>query len=342
MIPKLLRRDQIDMFSRILGGLYGQALGDAWAMPAMLTPQDTWEKYGGWITEFLPGPDDHPVHSGLPAGRVTDDTEQAFSLAEAVIQDSEVTVEGAARAIVNWYDRIGGDDCPYVGPSTRRAVQAIKRGEDLSETGRFGDTNGAAMRISPIGLMHPGDLLAAVEDARIACTPTHNTDVAISGAAAVAGAIAVAMKPGSTLDEVIQAGREAADIGRAYGHRWMGASVSRRITLAVDIARSAFPLRERIQELYEMIGTSLAIPESVPAAFGVLVMAEGDPKQAAIYAAALSGDADTIAAMACAIAGAWRGVEVFDDQDIQKLRQVNPELDFDGVADGIARLAENE
>ncbi|MEA3440591.1 MAG: ADP-ribosylglycohydrolase family protein [Chloroflexota bacterium] len=330
------------MFSRILGGLYGQALGDAWAMPAMLTPQDTWKKYGGWITEFLPGPEDHPVHAGLLPGQVTDDTEQAFSLAEAVIQDSEVTVEGAARAIVTWYDRIGGDDCPYVGPSTRRAVQAIKRGEDLNITGRWGDTNGAAMKISPIGLMHPGDLLAAVEDARIACTPTHNTDVAISGAAAVAGAIAVAMKPGSTLDKVIQAGKEAADIGRAYGHRWMGASVSRRIALAVDIARSALPPRERIQEMYEMIGTSLAIPESVPAAFGVLVMAEGDPKQAAIYAAALSGDADTIAAMACAIAGAWRGAEVFDDQDIQKLRQVNPELDFDGVANGIARLVDNE
>jgi ADP-ribosylglycohydrolase len=28
------------MLDKILGGLFGQALGDAWAMPALLTPQD--------------------------------------------------------------------------------------------------------------------------------------------------------------------------------------------------------------------------------------------------------------------------------------------------------------
>ena len=289
-------------FDKILGGLYGQALGDAWAMPAMLHPDDTWQKFGGWIDDFLPAPDDHPVHSGLPAGRVTDDTEQAFALAEAIIQDGRVTIEGSARAIVAWYERIGGDDCPYVGPSTRRAVQAIKRGENLQITGRHGDTNGAAMRIAPVGLIHPGDLEGAVEDAYLACVPTHHTDVAISGAAAVAGAIAIALQPGATLDEIVQAGQAAADLGRTHGYRWLGASVSRRIALAAEIASSAAPERQRLQELYDLVGTSLAIPESVPAAFGVLVMAQGDPRRSATYAAALSGDADTIAAMACAIA----------------------------------------
>lgn len=328
------------MYARILGGLYGQALGDAWAMPAMLTPSDTWEKYGGWITEFLPGPDDHPVHAGLPAGRVTDDTEQAFALAEVVIQQGEVSVEGAARAIVNWYDRIGGDSVPYVGPSTRRAVLAIKRGADLEKTGRYGDTNGAAMRISPIGLIHPGNLRVAVEDARIACTPTHNTDVAISGAAAVAGAIAVALQEGSSLDDLVNAGIEAAEIGRSYGHRWMGASVSRRIAMAVEIVRSSKTPRDCIQEVYDVIGTSLAIPESIPAAFGMLVMAEGDPQQAAIYSAALSGDADTVGAIACAIAGAWRGIEAFDNHSVSRLRTANPELDFDRVAVGLHQLAQ--
>ncbi len=328
------------MYDRILGGLFGQALGDAWAMPAMLTPGDTWEKYGGWVTEFLPGPQDHPVHAGLSPGQVTDDTEQAFALAEAIIQDGGVTVEGAARAIVSWYDRIGGDDCPYVGPSTRRAVQAIKAGADLGKSGRFGDTNGAAMRISPVGLIHPGDELGAVDDARIACTPTHNTDVAISGAAAVAGAIAAALVPGATLDDIIRAGGTAADLGRSYGHRWMGASVSRRISLSVEIASAPMPERERLQEIYDLIGTSLAIPESIPAAFGVLAMAEGDPKQTAIYAAALSGDADTIGAIACAIAGAWQGATAFDQGIVNALKKANPELDFDKVAAGLTELAQ--
>ena len=325
----------------ILGGLYGQALGDAWAMPALVHPDDTWQVFGGWISDFLPAPDDHPVHSGLPAGRVTDDTEQAFALAEAIIQDGKVTSEGAARAIVGWYDRIGGDTCPYVGPSTRRAVQALRHGADLQQTGRFGDTNGAAMRIAPVGLIHPGDIPGAVQDAYLACVPTHHTDIAISGACAVAGAIAAALQPGCTLNEIILSAQAAADMGRQLGYRWMGASVSRRIELAVDIADSSRPPMERLKELYDRVGTSLFIPESVPAAFGVLVMAQGDPKQSAIYAAALSGDADTIGAMACAIAGTWKGAEAFDPLHIQRLRQVNPELDFDGVAQGLWRLAQN-
>ncbi len=328
------------MQDRILGGLFGQALGDAWAMPAMLTPDDTWEKYGGWITRFLPGPEDHPVHGGLSPGQVTDDTEQAFALAEAIIEDGGVTVEGAARAIVSWYERIGGDDCPYVGPSTRRAVQAIMGGADLQVTGRYGDTNGAAMRISPVGLIHPGDVAGAVEDVRLACTPTHNTDVAISGAAAIAGAIAAAMMPAATLDDILLAGQKAADMGRHYGHRWMGASVSRRITLAAEIASAPMPERERLQEIYDLIGTSLAIPESVPAAFGVLVMANGDPERTAVYAAALSGDADTVGAMACAIAGAWRGVTAFDPVTMETLKRANPTLDFEKVAAGLGPLAQ--
>ena len=328
------------VLTKILGGLYGQALGDAWGMPALLKPEDTWKRYGGWITEFLPGPADHPVHHGLAAGQITDDTEQAFALARVFIQDGKVTSGGAARAVIRWYDEIDGDNTPYVGPSTRRAVMAIKAGEPLNETGRMGDTNGAAMRVSPIGLMHPGDLKGAVKDAYLSCVPTHNTDVAISGSCAVAGAIAVTMGDDVTLDEIIEAGKKAADMGRKYGYTWIGASVSRRIEMAVEIARSSLSEREKIQELYDVIGATLAIPDSVAAAFGVLVMADGDPKQTAIYAAALSGDADTVAAMGCAIAGAWKGVEVFDQAIIDALHKANPGYDFEQVAQGLLTLAQ--
>jgi ADP-ribosylglycohydrolase len=78
----------------------------------------------------------------------------------------------------------------------------------------------------------------------------------------------------------------------------------------------------------------------VPAAFGVLVMAKGKPLPTAIYSAALSGDADTIGAMACAMAGAWQGAAAFDPAHIATLRTVNPELDFDGIAAGLAALAQ--
>lgn len=326
-------------YDQILGGLYGQALGDAWCMPAMLTPAQTWERYGGWVDRFLAGADDHPVHGGLQPGRITDDTEQAFMLARSIIEDGGVTLDGAVRAVLRWYDSVGGESCPYIGPSTLRAVRQLRAGVDPRQSGLRGDTNGAAMRVSVVGLIHPGDLEGAAADAAIQSTPTHNTDVAMAGAAAVAGAVAVALTPGAQLADILRAGVAAAEIGRQRGPAYMGASVARRIELAVAIASKLSDPRERIQELYDIIGSTLATSESVPAAFGVLAMAGGDPMQTAIYAAALSGDADTVGAIACAIAGAWRGAGALPEEVRATLRGANPELDFEQTARGLADLA---
>ncbi|MFO7320229.1 MAG: ADP-ribosylglycohydrolase family protein [Chloroflexota bacterium] len=322
---------------KILGGLYGQALGDAWGMPAYFDPDQTWDAYGGWIEGFLPGPDDHEVHQGLPAGRITDDSEQAFSLARAYIAHGGVTLEATVEAIVDWYDRTGGDTSKYVGPSTRRGVQALKRGEDPHTTGRMGDTNGAAMRVSPVGLLHPGDPMGAIEDAVISCIPTHGTNVAISGACAVAAAIAVALMDDATIDAVVAAGLLGAELGRQRGNPWLGASVTRRIEMAVSIARSSSDARARLRSMYDIVGTSLAMPETVGSAFGVFVMADGDPQQAAIYAANLSGDADTVGAIACAIAGAYSGIEAIPQAIIDTLNQdeIMAQYDVPALAEGI-------
>lgn len=325
--------------NKILGGLYGQALGDAWGMPAYFDFDDTQRAFG-WIESFLPAPDDHEVHKGLPAARITDDSEQAFSLATEYVKDGGVTLEGTVRAIVSWYDRIGGDESPYVGPSTRRGVQALKRGVDPQQTGRTGDTNGAAMRVSPVGLLHPNDPLAAIEAAYISCIPTHHTNVAISGACAVAAAISVALHEDATLDSLVAAGILGAELGRQKGVKWIGASIARRIELAVNIARKPSEPLARLRELYDVVGTSLAMSEAVPAAFGVLVMAQGDPVQTAIYAANLAGDADTVGAIACAIAGTFKGFAAIPSQYVDSLSAdpVMASYRVRDLAEGIAHL----
>lgn len=325
--------------NRVLGGLFGQALGDAYAMPAYLHPRDTIENYGEWIEEFLPGPPDHPVHHGLKAGQVTDDTEQAFALAEMIIKEGKVSVSGAAQAIVNWYESIDGDNSPYVGPSSRRACQALREGADPQTTGTQGDTDGGAMRISPVGLIHPGNPNQAVIDAALACTPSHNTRVAISGAAAVAGAIARAMELGTSLEEVLQSGIRSARAGEKYGITWLGASVPRRIELAITLTQSSKSLTDKILDLYDLIGSTLATSETVPCAFGILVLAEGDLMNCAKYSAAVSGDADTVGAIACAIAGAWKGYEQFPDWVTSTLESVNNQFDFRKVAEGLTEVA---
>lgn len=324
---------------KILGGVYGQALGDAFCTPALITMQDTRKRYGR-ITQFLPGGPEHFVHYNLKAGQVTDDTEQAMWLARQIIADGKVTVEGSAKAIVGWYDFVNGDVVPFVGPSTRRAVAKIKSGADLHTTGFGGDTNGAAMRVSIIGLIHPGDVDAASHDAALTAIPTHNTSIACASAAAIAGAVAMALKPEVELRDVIFASMHAASIGQQLGLSWMGPSVQRRIDFAVSLARDNFGTdTDRLQAIYDLVGTGLAASEAVPAAMGIVALADGDPITAAHLAAELSGDADTIGAMACAICGAYKGVDAIPPDMRQTLRTANPDYNFDDIANGLHDLA---
>ena len=64
---------------------------------------------------------------------------------------------------------------------------------------------------------------------------------------------------------------------------------------------------EAIGLIADLVGTGVASQESVPAAFAVLEVAEGDPWQAAVISANLGGDTDTIGAIAAGMAGACAG-----------------------------------
>ena len=330
-----------NMLNKILGCLYGQALGDAFAMPAQVHPDDT-ERAFGWLDSWQPAPDDHIVHAGLPAGRITDDSEQAFSIAQAVIDAGGVTLEAAVNGLVAWYDRVDGDNSPYVGPSTRRGLNALKRGENPRETGLWGDTNGAPMRIAPIGLLQPGDIEGAVADAVTVCMPTHFTGPAVSGAAAVAAAVAQAVVDGVSLEDVITAGLRGAALGATHGRRWFGCSVPFKIEQALEIANGGADARIRLRRLFDEVGATLNVPETVGAAFGILAMAQGDPKQTAILAANLSGDADTIGAIACAMAGTYAGFDAIPAEDVAVLEgdEVFRSYQVRAIAAGLQRMIE--
>ncbi|MCX6019126.1 MAG: ADP-ribosylglycohydrolase family protein [Chloroflexi bacterium] len=321
------------ILDQIRGTVYGQALGDAFCTPPLLTRETTRAAYPVVPDTFIAPPANHMVHFGLRAGSVTDDTEQAMFLAREIIADGRVTAEGTARAVVDWYDFVGGDTIPFVGPSTRRAVAKIRAGQSLDSTGIGGDTNGAAMRVSVVGTLFPGDVAAAARAGALSATPTHNTSVGCASAAAVAGAVARALGANADVRSVVIAGIESAEIGALIGQTWLGANVARRIEFAVGLARDGQVSEDdRLQAIFDLIGTSLAASESIPAAFAVFALADGDPLRAAKLAFSLSGDADTIGAIACAMAGALRGVDVIPEEMRAQLRAANPNYDFDDVA----------
>ena len=296
---------------RARGALYGLAIGDALGMPAQLLSRDQiTERWGPLLTGFEPAPPGHPIAAGMAAGAVTDDTEQAVLLARLLLK-GPIEPRGLADALVAWErDMAGRGSLDLLGPSTRRAVDAVLAGVPPEDAGAAGDTNGAAMRVAPVGVATPpDDLEALVDEVQRASRVTHNTSLALAGAAAVAAAVSAGVA-GASVPAAIDAGVAAARLGARRG-RWVaGADVAARIQWAAGLVKDSEPAAAA-DVIYTLVGTSLAAQESVPAAFAVLSAVPDDPWRACLLAASLGGDCDTIAAMAGAIAGACHGLAAF-------------------------------
>ena len=128
----------------------------------------------------------------MPAGAVTDDTEQAVLLGRLLVEGGGRVDPGAlAAALLGWEREMAArGSLDLLGPSTKRALQAVQDGTPPAEAGRHGDTNGAAMRVTPVGIAAAaGNLPALVDRVQQASFVTHNTTVALAGAAAVAAAV---------------------------------------------------------------------------------------------------------------------------------------------------------
>jgi ADP-ribosylglycohydrolase len=298
--------------SRARGALYGLAIGDALGMPTqMLSRREIVERWGEFLTGFEPAPPGHPIAAGLPAGAVTDDTEQAVLLGRLLVQGHGVVApRQLAEALVAWErDMAARGSLDLLGPSTKRAIAAVLSGVPAEQAGASGDTNGAAMRIAPVGIAVPLDLPALVDQVVAVSYVTHNTGVALAGAAAVAAAVSAGVS-GASVAQATTLATAAARLAAGRGHWVAGADVVARIEWAVGLVAGR-DRAEAAELIYTLVGTSLATQESVPAAFAVLAAMPEDPWQACLLAASLGGDCDTIAAMAGAVAGACHGLGAF-------------------------------
>jgi ADP-ribosylglycohydrolase len=325
--------------SRAAGALYGLAVGDALGMPTQSLPRaEIVARYGGLLGTFEPGPPDHPLAAGLPAGTITDDTEQALLLATLVVEGGGVvdTAE-LARRLLAWEESMrarGSLDLP--GPSTKRALSALLAGADVDEAGRFGVTNGAAMRITPVGIATSCSAIDVLVDRVVqASRLTHNTGVALAGAAAVAAAVSAGVD-GASVPEAARVAVDAAALAAGRGHWVAAADVAARIIWATGLATGRDP-DTAISIVYSLVGTSLATQESVPAAFAVLAAAPDDPWLACRIAASLGGDCDTIAAMVGAIGGACHGADAFPQSARGMVARVNG-LRLDEIARDLLAL----
>ncbi|MFJ9424725.1 ADP-ribosylglycohydrolase family protein [Streptomyces sp. NPDC101249] len=313
-----------DRLDRALGAFYGLALGDALGMPTQVMSREDVVRVYGTVTGFEPARPDNPVSAGMPAGSVTDDTDQAVIVGRLLDEGhGRIDPLRLAHELLDWEKEMkakGSFD--LLGPSTKAALDAVARGVPPREAGRNGTTNGAAMRVTPVGIAFPAAPLDTFLD-RVAesCQVTHDTTLGIAGAAAVAAAVSTGVG-GGTLDDAVEAAVTAARAGARRGHWIAGADIASRVAWAGELVRD-LPEAEALDRICALVGTSVASQESVPAAFAVLAVADGDPWRAALLAANLGGDSDTIGAIAGAVAGSVTGLAGLPADAVETLRTVN-------------------
>lgn len=337
------------IFNKIHGSLCNALIGDAMGSATeMMTPDEIRRTYNGRIVQFHP-PAPGTFAAGRRAGQLTDDSTQMLEIVDAILESGDqLKIEKIAEHLLTW-----ADDAEmlkrFAGPSTRKALALLREGRSPYETGLPERTlndlrvsNGAAMKVAPAGLAHPGDLKGAIADAVLISTPTHCTNIAFSGAAAVAAAVAEALTahptPLSVADAAIYGAEEGDRIGKEQGNVVAGPSMCERLRLAVEIGATARYLDEASARLAAVIGCGLHIAEAVPTAIGTFVAARGEPNQAVTAVVNLGDDSDTVATITGAIAGAYAGFDALNRDLVDFLMNVN-QLDLKPRVEALTRLA---
>ncbi|NUW45434.1 ADP-ribosylglycohydrolase family protein [Nonomuraea rhodomycinica] len=293
---------------RARGCLLGLAAGDALGAPAEnLTPAEIRRRWGR-LTEIERGG--------------TDDTEYAIFAASQLVRHghglTSAAVAAAYRAEV--LPRITGP-MRGAGFSELGTVEALRRGLEPPMTGlvhQHGWSDGLAMRAAPYGIFCPGDPAEAArlvaEDGRVS-----QSGEGVLGGRAVAGAVAAAMA-GLPPRQVV-----AAALSVVPEDSWTARAVTRAVA-AVDRTRHRPAVQEGPGEarepddgeaaLMEALHEAVVVrhypwtdvaPEAVALALAAYLAGDGDVEASVTFAVSLGRDADTIGAIAGAVAGAGQG-----------------------------------
>ena len=319
-------------FSRAYGALAGLALGDALGMPTQeMSPEQIRSVYGR-ITGLVDGDASQPYAPGMPAGSVTDDTEQALLVASLLVRgrgtsSGRVALDAGefAHALLDWEDSmIERGSLDLLGPSTKAALERVRAGEDPLSVGGAGTTNGAAMRVTPIGIaVSTADPEAFADAVWSSCQVTHATRQGFQSAALVAAAVSMGIDwdtpSASDMTALLWKALTYVDSLPERGAWTPDPDVVAATRRAMQLV--ANPASSSLECLVEQVGTSVASAQAIPMAFALLAR---DPSPRALLDAAnIGGDTDTIGAIAGAILGGALGEQVLPADSLSMIEEVS-------------------
>jgi len=244
----------------------------------------------------------------------TDDTAMMLGLAESIL-----AVGGLDPCHLGDTFRANFQEEPWRGyalgpPAIFRRVE--REGISYEEAAQrlFGGTgsygNGAAMRVAPVGLFcYDYDAPDLYEQARLSAIVTHTHPVGIDGAAVRARAVALAVRSNpkasfhveSFLQDLIEFARTR--------------ELQEKLEQVGDLlAEDATPSKAA-----QRLGRGVAVHQSLPFALYAFLRHPRSFMDCLFCAVLHGGDADTLGAMACAVSGAYLGVQAIPHQWQERL-----------------------
>jgi ADP-ribosylglycohydrolase len=329
MQPKPHQNATLD--ERITGALVGAAVGDALGGPVEgYSPEQILERHGGRVHGVV-GPwhgDDWrtarplaPYHKG--DGHVTDDTLMTHALIRVYARvrdhlDAYAIADHLVPDLMTeprWIPELETEALPLhrVFLAEKWLVTRIHYGHaDPREAGTGNIVNcGAAMYVSPVGLVNAANPRAAYAEA-LDIAGAHQSSYGREAAGVLAAAVAAACTPGATPDSIVSTCLSLAKDGTRTAIEQVCEEASRH----TDFESALGPLREAVTP-FDTVGPDYRAPslgarrpsrlhaiEELPVALGMVLVARGDYRHAVLGAVNYGRDCDSIATMAGALAGA--------------------------------------
>jgi ADP-ribosyl-[dinitrogen reductase] hydrolase len=174
--------------ARAQGCLLGQVIGDSLgSLVEAKAARDIAQRYPGGVRELGDGGVHHTI-----AGQPTDDSEMALALARCLVLNRKFDAEKVLDAYREWMTTRPLD----IGATTERGLLGLHTNES--------ESNGALMRVSPIGIFCFGNPQNASMAARADAALTHRNPVCIEASAGYVAAIAAGVG-GASRDDMIKA-----------------------------------------------------------------------------------------------------------------------------------------
>jgi ADP-ribosylglycohydrolase len=253
-----------------------------------------------------------------PPGMTEDGFERHRLCTSAILKKGgRISLEDLAGT---WVEDINPDNFGYLlGPQDQVIYNLLRTGLPPWEVGRYAAWPafiGTSKMIMPVGMVNACRPDAAARDAlvlgQIKDVKGRPGNYALEVCASIAAATAEALRPNATVDSVIETALAQ-----------LPKEPRREVEQGLNWARKAKNWKE-LRPLYEKRYEGKRISNAVEVLSGGLacfLMADGQPRQAIIYAVNLGRDTDCKAYVAGGLAGALRGIEAIPSEWVETVEK---------------------